>query len=255
MGIIYLITNIKNNKKYVGQHNEDIIDERWRTHKGNARRDTLNYDLYIAMRKDGIENFTIETLCIIPNIYLNVYEAKFAEIYNTYSWNGMGYNMKLCGIGSCAPITEVTREKLRTSHLGKSRSEKSIRLGAEAVSEWASNNPEKVAERSKKCALALEGRSNANWGSHTPAANAKIASTLRGKPKTTEHNLNVMSSEYHTTPGKSGLRYISENEHGYFVRINNKKYGSFQKQFATRNEAINARNNFINKPVNEVVEN
>ena len=255
MGIIYLITNTKNNKKYVGQHNEDIIDERWRGHKGNARRDTLNYDLYIAMRIDGIENFTIETLCIIPNIYLNVYEAKFAEIYNTYSWNGMGYNMKLCGIGSCAPITEETREKLRISHLGKSRSEESIRLGAEAVSEWASNNPEKVAERSKIVALKLKGRPNADWGSHTPEANAKISSKLKRKPKTTEHNSNVMSSEYHTTPGKSGERYILINDSGYYVRINNKKYGSFQKQFATLNEAINARDNFINKPVNEVVEN
>jgi archaellum component FlaG (FlaF/FlaG flagellin family) len=70
--------------------------------------------------------------------------------------------------------------------------------------------------------------------------------TLKGKPKTTEHNLNVMSSKYHTTPGKSGERYILKNEHGYYVRINNNKYGLFGKQFTELKDAIKARDDFIN---------
>jgi hypothetical protein len=70
---------------------------------------------------------------------------------------------------------------------------------------------------------------------------------LKGKPKTLEHNLNVMSSAYHTKPGESGEKYISKNTNGYYVRINNKKYGIFGKQFKTIEEAISARDTFINK--------
>jgi hypothetical protein len=67
---------------------------------------------------------------------------------------------------------------------------------------------------------------------------------LKDKPKSQEHNENVMSSAYHTKPGESGERYNLKNEYGFYLRINNKKYGKIGKQFKTIEGAISARNTF-----------
>jgi group I intron endonuclease len=58
--MIYLITNIKNNKTYVGK-TKGSIDKRWVRHKSSARNGSQTH-LHRAMVKDGFENFTISLL-------------------------------------------------------------------------------------------------------------------------------------------------------------------------------------------------
>ena len=245
-GSIYLIQNHKDGKLYVGQHNKTKIDERWRAHKLKASKPSYKYPLYTAMRKHGIENFTIDILCIVPYSALDKYEVYFAELLNTYVWNKRGYNAVLCGGGGGGrEITEETRQRLRDSHKGKKQSEETITKRAKAQSEWAANNPDLVASKSMKVSKALKGKSNALLGSHTPEANAKISATLKGRPKKEGHSKNVSSSEYHSKPGESGERYILKNNWGYYVRIVNTIYGEFNKQFKTLHEAIKARDNFM----------
>lgn len=58
-GYIYCITNILDNKKYIGQ-TSTTIDHRWGQHKPNIGK--LNRPLYNAMNKYGVDNFKIEQI-------------------------------------------------------------------------------------------------------------------------------------------------------------------------------------------------
>jgi len=57
---IYVITNRLNDKRYVGQTCQGIA-RRWNQHQRDAAKGTDQY-LYRAMRKDGLENFYIQTV-------------------------------------------------------------------------------------------------------------------------------------------------------------------------------------------------
>ena len=133
-GSIYLITNHKDGKLYVGQHNKTNISERWRAHKQNASRNDRKYPLYTAMRKHGIDNFTCDIIYITSCNSLDKYEIYFAELLNTYVWNKRGYNAVLCGGGGGGrEITEDTRNKLISSHKGKKRSDESLAKSSASI--------------------------------------------------------------------------------------------------------------------------
>jgi len=57
--MIYKITNLINGKTYIGKTTN--LEARWTLHKWAARSGKKNR-LYVAMRKYGIENFTIEKI-------------------------------------------------------------------------------------------------------------------------------------------------------------------------------------------------
>ena len=62
--LIYKITNIINNKSYIGQTIK-TAEERWKEHKAHAfgsHPNDQNKTLYKAIRKYGVENFTFEVL-------------------------------------------------------------------------------------------------------------------------------------------------------------------------------------------------
>ena len=245
-GCIYIITCLVNGKYYIGKHNNPEPDFRWKSHLGDAKRGDKKYPIYNAMNRHGIENFIIDTLCIVPITALNKYESYFVNLLQTYVWDKPGgYNYAIAG-GGPPPITEITRQKLSNSHKGKVRSIQSLEKLSESLKE---SHKDKELWEPVYIAISntLKGRSNAEWGSHTPEANAKISATLKNKPKTQEHNENVMSSAYHTKPGESGERYILKNANGFYLRINNKKYGIIGKQFKTIEEAISSRDTFIKK--------
>lgn len=62
MPFIYKITNLINNKIYVGKTTE-TIDKRWKEHKKDFKREKCrNRPLYKAMNKYGIENFSVELI-------------------------------------------------------------------------------------------------------------------------------------------------------------------------------------------------
>ena len=60
---IYKITNLINNKVYIGQTIQKPL-YRWATHKRAAKNGVLKYPLYLALRKHGIENFTFTPICV-----------------------------------------------------------------------------------------------------------------------------------------------------------------------------------------------
>lgn len=99
MGCIYKITNLLNNKSYIGKTSFSL-DVRWNKHLqsyNNSNSHCYNYYLYRAMRKHGISNFNIELLEEISNdSLLNEREQYWIKFYDTFQ---NGYNMTLGGEG------------------------------------------------------------------------------------------------------------------------------------------------------------
>lgn len=92
--IIYKITNLINNKIYIGL-TTCTLKERWQNHKGCVKKDPRH--LYRSMRKYGIENFKIEVveetdslekLAQLEDYYINLYDSRNPNV---------GYNLSAGG--------------------------------------------------------------------------------------------------------------------------------------------------------------
>ena len=90
MGFIYKITNLINNKVYIGLTTE-TIEKRWKNHISCVGK--IKRHLYNAMGKYGIENFTIEEIDRSDNFtILGELERKYIKEYNSIN-REYGYNI------------------------------------------------------------------------------------------------------------------------------------------------------------------
>lgn len=115
--IIYCITNLINNKKYIGQTHKPI-EERFKRHCWKSEH-TKNMPISLSIRKYGKEFFKIECL----SVHTTQQELDTAEInavlaYNTFCPNG--YNLRA---GNARGITsEITKQRISNSNKGKKAS-------------------------------------------------------------------------------------------------------------------------------------
>lgn len=93
MGYIYVITNKVNGKQYVGQ-TSSFIEERWKQH---IKSKDESY-FHRALRKYGIDNFSIEQIEECSSIEVDNREKYWIEKLDTYN---NGYNSTLGGEGLC----------------------------------------------------------------------------------------------------------------------------------------------------------
>ena len=108
---IYLITNILNDKQYIGQTIHP--DKRWWEHRNKAKAGKNMYPLHYAIRKYGEENFTFKILEWTENY--DKREAELIQEYNTISPNG--YNVIKDGhspimIGEDHPRNTLTNNEI-----------------------------------------------------------------------------------------------------------------------------------------------
>lgn len=104
---IYKVTNMINNKIYIGQ--ADNIQQRWKAHRNspfNPNSSNYNCVFYKAIRKYGLENFRFEILEECALNKLNEREKYWIKYYNTYLGfkDCQGYNMTLGGDSSVANV-------------------------------------------------------------------------------------------------------------------------------------------------------
>ena len=88
-GGIYKITNISNQKIYIGRTTKYI--DRWRTHaKRGCNIDRINGQLYDAMFEEGLENFTWEIVEVCPKEEQSEKEKYWISFYKSdeYGYNG-----------------------------------------------------------------------------------------------------------------------------------------------------------------------
>lgn len=106
--IIYKITNLINNKIYIGLTTRDL-DKRISEHKYLSKNS--NYAIHRAMRKYGIENFTFETIDQCDNID-DLINLEFKYIIANDSMNPTkGYNM-MAQNDSVKYLNEETKKKI-----------------------------------------------------------------------------------------------------------------------------------------------
>lgn len=93
LGGIYKITNITNDKIYIGRAVKFL--DRWRQHaKCGVGADTgslINAKLYDAMKEEGLENFTFEVLDVCPKEDQAAREKYWVDYYKSIEY---GYNVK-----------------------------------------------------------------------------------------------------------------------------------------------------------------
>lgn len=90
-GGIYKITNIKNQKVYIGKTTKFI--DRWRTHaKRGCGIERIKGQLYDAMFEDGLENYTWEIVEVCDKDKQASLEKYWILFYKSDQW---GYNMKI----------------------------------------------------------------------------------------------------------------------------------------------------------------
>lgn len=100
MAFIYKITNLTNNKCYIGK-TERSINERWSEHLKN--RKTLDLPLYRALNKYGINQFNIEIIEECDNTIIDERETYWITYYNSCE---NGYNCTLGGEGGLLYLPE-----------------------------------------------------------------------------------------------------------------------------------------------------
>jgi group I intron endonuclease len=134
MGYIYLITNIANGKRYVGQSQQLDIERRWSKHK-NISKTGLGKHLRDAYIKYGIDKFKFQIICICFDEDCDKYEEEYIKKFNTILPNG--YNVKCRGKSvvisdetrmliskrTKETMTEKRRLRIIETHKGKTISE------------------------------------------------------------------------------------------------------------------------------------
>lgn len=120
---IYKITNIQNNKVYIGQTIRPI-EQRFKRHLSDALNNVLDTHFARAIRKYGKENFVIEQIDEAQTQdELNQKEQYWIKYYNSVE---EGYNetdaISKCGGNTYQSKTEeemeVIKEKIRQAKLG-----------------------------------------------------------------------------------------------------------------------------------------
>ena len=112
---VYLVTNNINGKQYVGQHSGNNLDWYWRRCIRDAigeRKRLHKPNLYNAIRKHGVENFSIVPLVIVgTKEEMDLYEKGMIKALNTKRPNG--YNLTDGGDGTLGrKMTPKARQKL-----------------------------------------------------------------------------------------------------------------------------------------------
>lgn len=139
---IYAITNLVNGKKYVGTTKRGYM-VRFRKHIQQSESGSTA-KLHCAMRKYGIESFTIEVIeSDIPDNQASQKEREYIAKFNTLYANGHGYNVDAGGRGNVGyTYTEADKQKMSNSMKGHKFPEsrnlkiKAAMLGREYKQEW-----------------------------------------------------------------------------------------------------------------------
>lgn len=115
--VIYLITNVINQKKYVGQTQQGRERRRWLEHSVYCVND--NKILHNAIKKYGAENFEFKVLeSEIPETLVDERESYYIKYYDTFYLTGNGYNMTAGGQGTHGySHSEATKQRIKESNL------------------------------------------------------------------------------------------------------------------------------------------
>ena len=193
MGIIYLITNLINGKKYVGQTRQKLRD---RMYQHRSSKKTSGIDG--AIQKYGWEKFTVEVIEECPVENLNEREKYWIEFYDCKAPKGYNLTDGGDGILNCSqstraklskaskgrPLSQSARENLAIINSG----EGNPFYGKHHTEKTKATISEKLTGRKlpkstcDKMAESRTGEKNPFYGkSHTQATRDKISASLKAR--------------------------------------------------------------------------
>jgi len=138
-GFIYLVTNTRNGKRYVGATTVSI-PKRWARHCASAGRGD-GFALHRAIRKYGESAFTIGLLEEVPGTLLDLNLAEIRHIAVADCMAPLGYNLTSGGQGG--PLTGEAKEKHLVAVRRLARDPKWVRAHGDAMRRLP-KNPEWV---------------------------------------------------------------------------------------------------------------
>ena len=174
-GIIYKITNIINNKIYIGQTIQKL-ELRFADHRYSALNTNRPQYLYKAMRKYGIENFKIESIeTNIPLYLLNEREQHYIKTFNTID-HSKGYNLTTGGNNGFKMLQD-TCENSRKRMLGHKMSDETKQKISDTKKKYPWICTQEYREKQR---ILSSGRI------HSKAGIDRRANKLRGQHRTDE---------------------------------------------------------------------
>ena len=187
---IYKVTNIINNKIYIGLS----------THQAENTKDYLGSGVLInkALEKYGKENFAKEILeDNIDSIdLLNEKEIFWIKEFNSTN-KTIGYNISHGGAGTLGVKKSLeTKEKLRNANLGKKQEESTILKrtskikGMKRTDESKNSISEGLKRRYSEFPHPMSGKEN----KHSEETKLKISESHKGKILSEEHKENISNS-------------------------------------------------------------
>jgi group I intron endonuclease len=197
-GTLYMIINLFNNKKYIGQALE--FERRVKAHKSRMKSnnsDKRNNAIYLAMRKYGWDNFKFILLGFCDTQEeLDDAETETILLYRTYGSNGVvydqiyGYNMvpeAQTTVGF--KHTDESKQKMREKKKGKSLGKDNPNYG----NKWTQEQRDNLSKQNKGKNL---GKDNPNYGNRWTQEqrdnlSLKKQGTKCGKENTQYINLNI----------------------------------------------------------------
>lgn len=140
--IIYVIHNLVNGKKYVGQ-TKNSLEKRW---KGHCLKSSNKMIVDRSIKKYGEESFVIGIVEECESLdHMNIREKFWAYDLNTFHPNG--YNLKAgSGIGA---MSEFTKRKISKSNKGKVRTSEWLKNLSISHMGWVPS--EETREKWRKC--------------------------------------------------------------------------------------------------------
>lgn len=112
-GYIYKITNLINNKIYIGQTTSNPPRKRFNSHKHNAKSKKCKSYISNSIKKYGYQNFKFEVIDkAISQTELNFLEATYINLYNTLDPK-IGYNLTFVDINGNQRKSEQTKQKMK----------------------------------------------------------------------------------------------------------------------------------------------
>jgi group I intron endonuclease len=171
MAFLYKITNITNNKCYIGWTSK-TVQERWGEHTRDALRARDNRKFYNAIRKHGIENWIVDILLETPTSEeAKAKEIELIELYDSYY---KGYNSTKGGDGNNGIIMS------ESSNLARSVKLKGVKKSPGTIAKFKARRS--TPEENKKRSLSHKGKKKP-WVKWTAEQIEKRAMTRRSLSK------------------------------------------------------------------------
>lgn len=208
---IYKITNLINNKVYIGQASD--VSKRWSDHRRAYKLNKPTQIIHHAFIKYGLDNFQFEIISCCKNQEdANDTETTLVSQYDSYISKN-GYNAT--NGGANAPKTEEWRQKMRERHASRTEEEKLAWKNklSEATHKQIeerghpAQGTKRNEEQIERLVVALKNRNI----EYTPELRKKMSDAHKGKPLSADHKEKLLKAVRAAQNKRVEERYAKED--------------------------------------------